>query len=400
MSSPAERRDEPLDVGGADADERAAGGRVAWRRDRRAELVEPVEQALGEPPDVRLDRRHAGAGDELEARDTCVEGRHRGCPGVEAPWRSRAASSRRSTSRRCPRRRTSRSASGRASRGAPACTHMNPSPAVPSRYFTVPPVTTSAPSVAHVQLDRAARLVAVGQDERTCRVCRLRDRRHVVAVPRAVGERRAADERGALVDRRGELLGRDRPVVARPHVDDLRTTELLRVGDLADRRELVLADHDPVALAVERQRRDKRADALRDRRRDRDVVCLGVEQPRDRASERLVPVDPEAPFGPVRVPAREPLVDCRADGVRERALRARVEVGRGLEDRKLVADRGADTTRLNGQGMPFAGPRRRAASPRCPRGRRGPSRERSRGRRSRARRSRSARRRASRRLRR
>ena len=57
-------------------------------------------------------------------------------------------------------------------------------------------------------------------------------------------------------------------------------------------------------------------------------------------------------------------------------------------------------TRLNGQGMPFAGPRRRAARPRCPRGRRGPSRGRSRGRRSRARRSRSARRRASRRLRR
>ena len=133
------------------------------------------------------------------------------------------------------------------------------------------------PERAHVQLDRAARLVAVGQDERARLVRRLRDRRDVVAVARAVRERRAADERRALVDSRGKLLRRDRPVLPRPYVDDLRTAQLLRVGDLADRRELVLADHDPVSLAVERQRRDERADALRDRRRDRDVVRLGVE---------------------------------------------------------------------------------------------------------------------------
>ena len=44
--------------------------------------------------------------------------------------------------------------------------HMNASPAEPSRYFTVPPVTKSTPSVRDVQLERADRLVAVGEHER------------------------------------------------------------------------------------------------------------------------------------------------------------------------------------------------------------------------------------------
>ena len=130
-------------------------------------------------------------------------------------------------------------------------THMKPRPAVPSRYLTVPPVTTSAPSEPHVELDGADGLVAVGEDDRAVRVRRLRDRGHVVPVPGAEGERRAAHQRGAIVDRLGEPLGRDRPVRIRPHVHDLRSTKLLCVRDLTDGGELVLADHDPVALTVE-----------------------------------------------------------------------------------------------------------------------------------------------------
>ena len=107
---------------------------------------------------------------------------------------------------------------------------------------------------AHVELDRAARLVAVGQDERSGGVGGLRDRRDVVAVARAVGERRAADERRPLVDRLREALRGDRAVRARLDVDDLGAAQLLRVRDLADGRELVLADHDPVPLPVERER--------------------------------------------------------------------------------------------------------------------------------------------------
>ena len=127
----------------------------------------------------------------------------------------------------------------------------------------------------NVELDRADGLVAVGEHERAVRVGGLGDRGDVVPVACPVGDRRAADERRALVDRCCELLGRDRAVGLGPHVHDLRPAQLLRVGDLADRRKLVVADHDPVPpAALERERRDDPADALRDRRRDRDLVGL------------------------------------------------------------------------------------------------------------------------------
>ena len=97
---------------------------------------------------------------------------------------------------------------------------------------------------------------------------------------------------------------------------------------------------------------DERADPLGDGRRDGDVVRVGVEQARDRRAERLVPLDPEVPLGPVRVPAGELLLDGVADAVRERALRARVEVGRCLEDRELAPDRGADAARRGRRAHP------------------------------------------------
>ena len=104
---------------------------------------------------------------------------------------------------------------------------------------------------ADVELDGAARLVAVGEHDRAGGVRRLRDRPNVVPVPRAVGERRAADERRPLVDRLGEALCCDLAAGIGAHVDDLRAAQLLRVGDLPDRGELVLADHDPVAVSFE-----------------------------------------------------------------------------------------------------------------------------------------------------
>ena len=197
----------------------------------------------------------------------------------------------------------------------------------------------------------------------------------------------------ASAKRSGEMP----PSVVRPDVHDLGAPELLRVRDLTDRGELVLADHDPVPPGVEGKRRDERAHALRHGRGDRDVVRLGVEQARHARAELLVPLDPEVPLRPVRVPAGEPPLDRRADAVRERTLRAGVEVRRRLEDRELAADRGSDAGHLNGQGTPSGAPRSRAARRPCPRARRGRSTGRSRGRRSTARRSRSARRRASRR---
>ena len=127
----------------------------------------------------------------------------------------------------------------------------------------------------------------------------------------------------------------------------LRAAELLRVGDLADGRELVLADHDPVAAAaLERQRRDDPADALRDGRRHRDLVGVAVEQLGEARARRLGALDPELPLGAVLVPAGEVLLVGGAHPVRQRALRARVEIGLVLEDRELAADRGADHGRV------------------------------------------------------
>ena len=115
---------------------------------------------------------------------------------------------------------------------------------------------------AHVDLDRADRLIAVGQHQRAVFVAELGDRRDVVAVPRAERERSAAHERRALVDRVGEAIQGDAPVCVRQDVHDLRAAQLLRMCDLTDGRELVLADDDAVPLAGEVERRDERTDAL------------------------------------------------------------------------------------------------------------------------------------------
>ena len=145
----------------------------------------------------------------------------------------------------------------------------------------------------------------------------------------------------ASAKRSGEMP----PSPSGPDVHDLGAPELLGVRDLTDRGELVLADHDPVPSGVEGKRRDERAHALRHGRGDRDVVRLGVEQARHARAELLVPLDPEVPLRPVRVPAGEPLLDRRTNAVRERTLRAGVEVRRRLEDRELAADRSADAGR-------------------------------------------------------
>ena len=225
---------------------------------------------------------------------------------------------------------------GRSVRRRDSRIHMKPRPAEPSRYLTVPPVIDVRAERADVELERADGLVAVRQEERAGRVRELGHRRHVVPVTRPEGHGRAADERGPLVDLGGEALERDAPVVLGADVDDLGAAELLRVRDLPDRRELVLADDDAVPLAREVESGHERADSLRDRGGDGDVVGRGVQEPGERGSRGLVPLDPEVPLGPVLVPARDPALHRVADALRERALRARVRVDRVLEDRELV----------------------------------------------------------------
>ena len=251
------------------------------------------------------------------------------------------------------------------------------------------PPTTTSPAAAACDRDRADSLVAVHEHQRAAAPRERVDRLDVVDGARAVGDEGRADERRPLVDRLLVRLGLGRDL------DDLGAAELLRVRDLADRRELVLRDHDPVPRSREVERGDEGADCGGDRRLDRDVVRLGAEQGGERGAGGLGALDPVPPLGAVLVPAGEVLLVRAADRVGQRPLRARVDVDLALEDRKTPANRLADPA--NGQGRPSSDPRPRAGRSPCPGGRRGPSRGRSRGRRSRAPCSRSARRRASRR---
>ena len=68
------------------------------------------------------------------------------------------------------------------------------------------------PERVRVEVDRADRLVRVGEAERAGRVGDLGDRGDVVPVAGAVRDGRAADKGRPLVDCLGEALGRDRAV--------------------------------------------------------------------------------------------------------------------------------------------------------------------------------------------
>jgi hypothetical protein len=151
-------------------------------------------------------------------------------------------------------------------------------------------------------------------------VAEVGDRRNVVPVARAERHRCATDECRPLVDRIREALERNPSVRVGRDVNDLRPAQLLRVGDLPDRGELVLADDDAVALPGQVERGHECAHRLRDGGRDRDVVGLGVHERGEGGASGLVPLHPEIPFRSVLVPAGEPLLRGRPNAVRERAL--------------------------------------------------------------------------------
>ena len=173
------------------------------------------------------------------------------------------------------------------------------------------PPTTTSPAFARLERDRSDPLVAVDEHQRAVLAGEPVDRLDVVHRARPEGDERGGDERSPLVDRRRVRLG------VRLDLHDLGAAKLLRVGDLPDRRELVLGDDDPVPLAPELQRADEAAHRSGDGRLDRDVVGRGAEQPRERGPRRLRALDPVLPLGPVLVPAVEVLL------VRARARRPR-----------------------------------------------------------------------------
>src|SRR5205807_4304051 len=126
-----------------------------------------------------------------------------------------------------------------------------------------------------------------------------------------------------------------------------------------------------------------------------DLVRARVDEPRKGGARRFLPLDPVLPWRALLVPVGEVLLVRGAHRVRERSLRAGVDVDLVLEDGEAVTATLRERRFLNGQGRPFAGPRAAGARSPAPARRAAPSRERIRGRRSREPCLHSARRRAS-----
>ena len=148
----------------------------------------------------------------------------------------------------------------------------------------------------------------------------------------------------SLVDRLVEPLERDLRAVG-GHDVHLGAAQLLRVPDLADRRELEVADHD---LAAASPKSIALASALTPA--ESDVVTAtssgcAVDEARERRARRLGALDPVVPRRAALVPARQVVVVRGAHRVGERALRARVDVGEPLEDREPRAGSARDASR-------------------------------------------------------
>ena len=158
--------------------------------------------------------------------------------------------------------------------------------------------------------------------------------------------------------------------------------------------------HDDARPLVEAERARQRAHAGRQRGGDGDLVGPGADEPGERRSGRLGALDPVVPGRTALVPARQVVVVGGAHRIRERALRARVDVDEALEDRERGVGSGPPRSCCQRPRYAFRRSSLAIRSPAGPRGRRGRWRGHTRGRRSRGRRSRSARRRARRRPRR
>ena len=167
---------------------------------------------------------------------------------------------------------------------------------------------------------------------------------------------RDRDDERVVVDRTLEVLEWDRAVVCCEDVRDACTARLLRVPDLADRRELPVREDDlrPVRKA---QATRERAHARRERRRHGNLIRARVDEAREGAACRFLPLDPVLPRSALLVPVGEVLPVRGAHGVGQRSLRAGVDVHLMLEDREAVAAALGDRCCVNGQGRPFAGPR-------------------------------------------
>ena len=210
----------------------------------------------------------------------------------------------------------------RASRAAPrAAPTGTPRPAEREQVLDRPARDDVGAERAHVELDRARRLVAVGEHERA--VPRARPRRSrrrraggpmryeiVVQQTSAVRSSIASAKRSAEID--PSASGRTCTTSAP------RSSCACAIWPtVGNSYSLITMRFRPPARAASAE--TMRADALRDGGRDGDVVGVGVQELGEARAGRLVPLDPEVPLGPVLVPAGEPAPRRR----RGRGARAR-----------------------------------------------------------------------------
>ena len=208
---------------------------------------QPVEarESRSRVADMRLDRRHPCLLDDAHASETGVDVRDRRRSGSKRRA-SAPVSSRRCPSGRCPRPRTSPSGSA-ASRSCSSAPYVHERE--PGRGEQVLDRARCQQVDAERTRRRAGSLRPPGSCRRGKRALLVReagDLGDVEPVAGAVRDRGAADERRALVDRLGEALERDAAVGSGRTWTTSAPRELLRVGDLTDRRELELGDDDPV----------------------------------------------------------------------------------------------------------------------------------------------------------
>ncbi len=183
-----------------------------------------------------------------------------------------------------------------------------------------------------VDLDRASRLGAVDQDRQAGFLPQLRDWKQVAGHPRDVRQREQARARPDLGE---EPLERLRGLEAPRRRDP--DTRPRRVQRPEQPEVLLVRGHDLVVRAEPEPGEDDVA-AVRGRRRQRDVVGGHADQRRQLAAHALAQRPRLRVVAGTCAPLREVderLRHHRLRGLpRERAVRAGVEIGDALEDRK------------------------------------------------------------------
>ncbi len=319
-------------VGGGNADERAALLGIAWRRDYSAQLVDPGDQAL-------VQRGHVGPGlgdpdlrDQLDPGDARVDRRDRRRARLEPARRRRGRVVVDVHLEDVPVGEPA-GLGGEKPLGELAAAPEEPEPGGGEQVLQRARAEEVHAERADVDRVGADRLVGIEQHERPTGVRELDDLldRQPCAVP--VADRRDRDERRSLVDQLVEPLdaGSRRPPGARGRSRRRAAPGHARSGPTVGNSK---SETTTRGRSLQSKVLASELTPGRERGRHRHLVGLAADEPREGGACRLGPLDPVLPRCALLVPVGQVGVVGRAHRVRERALRAGVEVGEPLEDRE------------------------------------------------------------------